>query len=49
MEFALVIQEPVGVIHPVARRSEMKLWAVFFVAQFASRMRNHGTYLILTL
>ena len=47
--FSFVIEQPVGVIHPMTSRGEMKLWAIFLVAQFACRVRNHDTYLILTL
>ena len=46
--FAFVIDQAVGVIHPIAIWCEMKLWAIFLVAKFSSWMRNHGTYLILT-
>ncbi len=46
--FAFVINQPVWVIHPVAIWCEVKLWAIFLVTKFASWMRNHGTYLILT-
>ena len=46
--FAFVIDQPIWVIHPVAIWGEVKLWAIFLVTKFASWMRNHGTYLILT-
>ena len=46
--FAFVIEQAVWVIHPVAIWCEVKLWAIFLVTKFASWMRNHGTYLILT-
>ena len=46
--FAFVIDQPIWVIHPVAIWCEVKLWAIFLVAEFASWVRNHGTYLILT-
>jgi hypothetical protein len=29
--FTFVIEQPVGVIHPIANRGEMKLRAVFFI------------------
>jgi len=46
--FAFVIDQPIWIIHPVAIWCEVKLWAIFLVTKFASWMRNHGTYLILT-
>ena len=46
--FAFVIDQAIWVIHPVAIWCEVKLWAIFLVTKFASWMRNHGTYLILT-
>jgi membrane-associated protein len=46
--FAFVIDQAIGVIHPIAIWCEVKLWAIFLVAKFSSWMRNHGTYLILT-
>ncbi len=46
--FAFVIDQPIWVIHPVSIWCEVKLWAIFLVTKFASWMRNHGTYLILT-
>ena len=45
--FAFVVEQSVGVIHPVSLRGEMKLRAVFFVAELTSWMRYHGGYLIL--
>jgi hypothetical protein len=29
--FAFVVEQSVGVIHPVALRGEMKLWAIFLI------------------
>ena len=46
--FAFVIDQAIGVIHPVAIWCEVKLWTIFLVAKFSSWLRNHGTYLILT-
>lgn len=46
--FAFVIDQAIGVIHPIAIWCEVKLWAIFLVAKFSSWLRNHGTYLILT-
>jgi membrane-associated protein len=46
--FAFVIDQAIGVIHPIAIWCEVKLWPIFLVAKFSSWMRNHGTYLILT-
>jgi membrane-associated protein len=46
--FAFVVDQAIGVIHPIAIWCEVKLWAIFLVAKFSSWMRNHGTYLILT-
>ena len=47
--FAFVEEQTVWIIHPVAIWCEMKLWSIFLVAEFASRVRNHGRYLILTI
>ena len=48
MIFTFIIYHAIWVIHPVAIWCEVKLWAIFLVTKFASWMRNHGTYLILT-
>ena len=45
--FTLVIEQSVGVIHPITRRGEMELWAVFLVHELACGMNIHGRYLIL--
>ena len=49
MVFTFVIEKAVGIIHPIACWREVELRAVFLVAQFAIWVRNHGTYLILTV
>ena len=46
--FAFVVDQTIWVIHPVPIRCEVKLWAIFLVTKFASWVRNHGPYLILT-
>ena len=46
--FAFVVDQTIWVIHPVPFRCEVKLWAIFLVTKFASWVRNHGPYLILT-
>lgn len=45
--FTFVIKQPIGVIHPITRRGEVKLRAVFLVHELASGMNIHGRYLIL--
>ncbi len=47
MIFTFVIEQPIGVIHPITDRGEMKLWAIFLVLELACGMNIHGRYLIL--
>jgi hypothetical protein len=47
--FTFVIQQSVGVVHPITNRGEVKLWAIFLIARLASWMRYHGGYLILAV
>ena len=45
--FTFVIEQAVGVIHPITQWGEVKLRSVFFVTELSCWVRNHGQYLIL--